>query len=131
MGWGGGGGGGGQLLMEIICSWSLILSFNSRPYREANRKSHKLLPSVKMAKSTGITIHIKCLCFRCAISTNTTQSNFETCQQVNGTTIPSQEVLEYYGIDQPFWHYFLPLFAFLIVFRVLGYLLLRFYQKPS
>ncbi|XP_053384355.1 uncharacterized protein LOC123537135 [Mercenaria mercenaria] len=80
----------------------------------------------------------------CAKITSSSRSNFPSClsdlprnitlSPSNNTaslpTIPSQEVLLYYGIDQPFWHYFLPLFAFLIVFRILGYVLLRFYQKP-
>jgi len=73
------------------------------------------------------------LYFSCYKLTSFTKSSFPSCYHDNITesaSFLSQEVLVHYGIDQPFWFYFIPLFAILIGFRVVGYLLLRFYQKP-
>ncbi|XP_060083424.1 uncharacterized protein LOC132562686 [Ylistrum balloti] len=66
----------------------------------------------------------------CASSTNISESQFSSCLHHNVTTIPSQEVLQFFGIDWPFWKYLLPLFIFIIAFRIAGYFVLRFVQRP-
>ncbi|KAH3877254.1 uncharacterized protein LOC127871196 [Dreissena polymorpha] len=71
---------------------------------------------------------------QCSQLTNSTKSHFDSCNHSNQTTLatfPAHDALRYYNINQPFWQYFLPLLAFFGFFRVLGYMLLRFYQKPN
>ncbi|XP_062612613.1 uncharacterized protein LOC134274352 [Saccostrea cucullata] len=67
----------------------------------------------------------------CAIKTSVSESQFSTCLFSNATSIPSNEVLHFYGVSQPYWTYILPLFAFIFIFRIGGYLMLRFKQKPN
>ncbi|XP_062591621.1 uncharacterized protein LOC134253128, partial [Saccostrea cucullata] len=57
-------------------------------------------------------------------------SAYPVCHVANTTKIPSHQVLEHYDITWEFWQYLLPLFGFAIVFRSLGYIWLRFVQKP-
>ncbi|KAK7098883.1 hypothetical protein V1264_003101 [Littorina saxatilis] len=66
---------------------------------------------------------------QCTMSANTSQ--FSQCMQPNVTHIASEEVLKFYNVDLTFWHYFLPLFAFIVIFRVAGYLVLRFVYRPN
>lgn len=68
--------------------------------------------------------------FSCAASTGVTESHFAACLHSNSTVIQSNEILQYYSIDWQFWQYLLPLFIYIILFRVAGYLVLRFIQKP-
>nr|XP_022290386.1 ABC transporter G family member 22-like [Crassostrea virginica]XP_022290391.1 ABC transporter G family member 22-like [Crassostrea virginica]XP_022290399.1 ABC transporter G family member 22-like [Crassostrea virginica] len=68
---------------------------------------------------------------RCALRTDVTESQFGTCLHGNSTSIPSNEVLHFYGIHWPYWTYILPLFVFIFVFRVGGYFMLRYRQKPA
>ena len=65
---------------------------------------------------------------QCALSANASQ--FAGCLQPNVTHVSSQDVLAFYGVDLSFWHYFLPLFLFLLAARLAGYLLLRFLHRP-
>ena len=64
----------------------------------------------------------------CSIDHNFTA--FTICREDNTTTIPSELVLDYYDIRLDYWQYFMPLFVFIIVFRSLSYITLRFVQKP-
>ena len=64
----------------------------------------------------------------CSIDHNFT--TFTICREDNATTIPSELVLDYYDIRLDYWQYFMPLFLFIIVFRSLSYITLRFVQKP-
>lgn len=66
---------------------------------------------------------------QCAASANASQ--FSQCLVPNATHISSQDVLSFYSIDLSFWHYFLPLFLFIVVFRLAGYLVLRFIYGPK
>ncbi|XP_052675102.1 LOW QUALITY PROTEIN: uncharacterized protein LOC128156830 [Crassostrea angulata] len=68
---------------------------------------------------------------RCAVRSTTSESQFGTCLYSNSTHIPSNEVLRFYGIDLPYWAYILPLFVFILFFRISGYFMLRYKQKPS
>ncbi|XP_069134109.1 uncharacterized protein [Argopecten irradians] len=67
----------------------------------------------------------------CASSTNISESQFASCLHQNVTFIPSQEVLQFFGVDWPFWKYLLPLFIFIIAFRIAGYFVLRFVQRAD
>jgi hypothetical protein len=59
------------------------------------------------------------------------QTQFSTgSREDNATTIPSELVLDYYDIRLDYWQYFMPLFVFIIVFRSLSYITLKFVQKP-
>lgn len=66
----------------------------------------------------------------CAPSTNVSESQFSSCLHHNATSIPSHEVLQFFGINWTFWQYLLPLFVFIVVFRVAGYFVLRYVQRP-
>lgn len=55
---------------------------------------------------------------------------FTVCKEANQTHIPSGEVLQYYDISWSYWQYILPLIAFALIFRTLGYITLRFFRKP-
>ena len=66
---------------------------------------------------------------QCAASPNASQ--FAQCLMPNVTHVSSQDVLSFYDIDLSFWHYFLPLFLFIVVFRLAGYLVLRFVYGPK
>ncbi|XP_076115530.1 uncharacterized protein LOC143083181 [Mytilus galloprovincialis] len=69
--------------------------------------------------------------FSCAApSNNISGSHFTTCLQSNSTMIPSEDILKYYNIDWEYWQYLMPLFIYIVVFRIAGYLVLRFIQKP-
>ncbi|KAL5007552.1 hypothetical protein ScPMuIL_016358 [Solemya velum] len=67
----------------------------------------------------------------CSPNTNKTESSFQSCRDPNSDQlIDGDEVLSFYNINWSYWQYLLPLFAFIIVFRILGYLILR-YRKPQ
>ncbi|XP_048781230.1 uncharacterized protein LOC125683804 [Ostrea edulis] len=68
---------------------------------------------------------------RCAVRTAVSESQFSTCLDSNSTSIPSSEVLQFYSINYPYWTYILPLFAFIFIFRIAGYFILKFKQKPN
>lgn len=68
---------------------------------------------------------------RCAVKSATSESQFRSCLYSNSTHISSNEVLDFYGIDLPSWAYILPLFVFIMFFRIAGYFMLRYIQKPS
>ncbi|KAK7480392.1 hypothetical protein BaRGS_00028311 [Batillaria attramentaria] len=65
----------------------------------------------------------------CAASANA--SHFSQCLQPNVTSVSSQDVLKFYHVDLQFWEYFMPLFIFIVVFRLAGYLVLRFIYRPQ
>ncbi|XP_052269377.1 uncharacterized protein LOC127870861 isoform X3 [Dreissena polymorpha] len=65
---------------------------------------------------------------KCSSSSNS--SVFLVCQETNVTSIPSHMVLEYYDITWSYWQYILPLLLFTVIFRVLGYITLRYFRKP-
>ncbi|KAJ8299314.1 hypothetical protein KUTeg_023374 [Tegillarca granosa] len=54
---------------------------------------------------------------QCAVITNTTESNFPSCQG-NSSSIPGTEVLDFYHIDWEYWQYLMPLFIFIFLFRI-------------
>lgn len=57
-------------------------------------------------------------------------SIFTVCQRDNTTVIPSEQILHYYHITWPYWQYIIPLLVFTVLFRILGYVTLRFFRKP-
>lgn len=61
---------------------------------------------------------------------NGSRSAYPVCHVDNNTMIPSPQVLEHHQISWEFWQYMLPLFGYIVVFRCLGYIWLRFVQKP-
>ncbi|KAL3841325.1 hypothetical protein ACJMK2_019487 [Sinanodonta woodiana] len=65
-------------------------------------------------------------------ASNRNSSVFLSCREPNITshTIPSKEVLQYYNVTWNYWQYILPLLFFTIIFRTLGYIVLRFFRKP-
>ncbi|XP_076471095.1 uncharacterized protein LOC143301001 isoform X2 [Babylonia areolata] len=65
---------------------------------------------------------------QCAASPNASQ--FPQCLQPNVTHVSSQDVLGFYHMDLTFWQYLLPLFLFILVGRLAGYLVLRFIFRP-
>ncbi|KAK3585439.1 hypothetical protein CHS0354_020158 [Potamilus streckersoni] len=68
---------------------------------------------------------------QCAAETGTTSSNFPSCFEGNNTRIPAQDLLQFYRIDLSYWGYFMPLFVFISLFLLLGYVQLRFFQKSK
>ncbi|XP_021345189.1 ABC transporter G family member 9-like [Mizuhopecten yessoensis] len=64
-------------------------------------------------------------------SSNRNMSIFVGCQDPNTTSVPSHLALEYFDVTWDFWQYFIQLFTFIIFFRILGYLMLRFVNKPD
>lgn len=62
--------------------------------------------------------------FRCAA-----QSKFEVCS--NSTYIPVSVILEQQGANLPLWANTLVLLFFLVIFRVLGYVVLRYFRQPK
>lgn len=57
------------------------------------------------------------------------QSKYEACE--NSTFIPALDIVNAQGASFPLWLNTMILFGFLIVFRLLGYLVLRFIRKPK
>ncbi|CAB3380406.1 Hypothetical predicted protein [Cloeon dipterum] len=57
------------------------------------------------------------------------QSKFEIC--ANQTSIPVEEILKVQGANLPLWANTLVLLLFLLVFRVLGYVVLRYFRRPK
>lgn len=62
--------------------------------------------------------------YRCA-----KQSKYAVCE--NSTFIPALDIVNAQGVSFPLWLNTAILFGFLIVFRLLGYLVLRFIRKPK
>ncbi|KAK3101924.1 hypothetical protein FSP39_007394 [Pinctada imbricata] len=59
-------------------------------------------------------------------------SAFLACNEGNQTLeVSSDLVLDYLQVRWEYWQYLLPLISFIIVFRFLGYAVLRFYEKPG
>jgi len=65
-----------------------------------------------------------CYSYRCA-----KQSKYAVCE--NSTFIPALDIVNAQGASFPLWLNTAILFGFLIVFRLLGYLVLRFIRKPK
>ncbi|XP_076116252.1 uncharacterized protein LOC143083788 isoform X1 [Mytilus galloprovincialis] len=65
---------------------------------------------------------------RCSSQLNSTV--FPICREANATMIPSEILLEYYGIRWNYWQYLLPLLAIIVVFRSLCYIILRYVHRP-
>lgn len=63
-------------------------------------------------------------------SENRNTSVFVECRNRNTTSVPSHLALEYFDVSWSFWQYFVMLFVFIPVFRILGYIMLRFVNKP-
>lgn len=57
------------------------------------------------------------------------QSKFDVCER--STHIPVQAILEAQGPSLPLWANTLVLIAFLVVFRSLGYVVLRYFRRPK
>lgn len=57
------------------------------------------------------------------------QSKFEVC--ANSTDIPVSVILERQGANLPLWANTLVLLFFLVIFRVLGYVVLRYFRQPK
>lgn len=65
---------------------------------------------------------------RCLAQAN--NSAFKICEDPAVKTIPTGQVLEYYDVNWSYWQYILPLLVFIVVFRTLGYITLRYFRKP-
>ncbi|XP_043194051.1 ABC transporter G family member 21-like [Amphibalanus amphitrite] len=65
--------------------------------------------------------------FRCAEE----NSKFVACVADGATFVPPEELLSRRGGELPFWANLSALFAFMVVFRVLGYVVLRFFRTPT
>lgn len=64
------------------------------------------------------------ICYRCA-----TQSKFKICTE--SEHIPISAILEAQGSYLPLWANTLVLLGFLLVFRILGYIVLRYFKAPK
>ncbi|XP_037069740.1 broad substrate specificity ATP-binding cassette transporter ABCG2-like [Pollicipes pollicipes] len=65
--------------------------------------------------------------FRCAAE----NSKFDSCVSGNSTHIALDELLGRRGGQLPFWLNMAALLAFMVVFRTLGYVVLRFFRTPT
>lgn len=63
-------------------------------------------------------------CSRCA-----EQSKFKICTR--SSHIPVSSILEAQGTYLPLWANTIVLLAFLLVFRILGYIVLRYFKAPK
>lgn len=64
------------------------------------------------------------------------QSKFEVCSQINddgsrNEIIPVQSILEAQGCNAPLWLNTVVLVGFLVIFRLLGYMVLRYVRCPK
>ncbi|XP_022247269.1 ABC transporter G family member 14-like [Limulus polyphemus] len=66
------------------------------------------------------------LSIRCASH----NSQFEACRHGNSSVIPVEDIIEHQGISLPLWANTMILLIFLCVFRLMGYLILRYIRKP-
>ncbi|KAJ9578181.1 hypothetical protein L9F63_005570, partial [Diploptera punctata] len=57
------------------------------------------------------------------------QSKFEVCS--NNTHIPVEDILKAQGASLPLWANTLVLLLFLLIFRILGYIVLRYFRRPK
>lgn len=64
--------------------------------------------------------------YRCA-----EQSKFAVCSELHQPTIPVEAILEQQGCTAPLWVNTLVLIGFLVVFRLLGYFVLRYVRCPK
>jgi len=65
--------------------------------------------------------------FRCAAE----NSKFEACVRGGAEHIPVEALVAVRGGELPFWANMAALLGFMLVFRVLGYLVLRFVRTPT
>nr|AIN44120.1 ATP-binding cassette sub-family G member 22-like protein [Laodelphax striatellus] len=59
------------------------------------------------------------------------QSKFDVCLNNSTTHIPVASILEVQGASLPLWANTLVLLLFLLIFRVLGYIVLRYFRRPK
>lgn len=59
------------------------------------------------------------------------QSKFAICTEGGSKVIPVEAILAEQGCTAPLWVNTLVLLGFLVVFRVLGYLVLRYIRCPK
>ena len=64
---------------------------------------------------------------RCALE----NSKFEACVSGGATFVPPEALLSRRGGELPFWANLSALVAFMVVFRLLGYAVLRFFRTPT
>ncbi|XP_046546159.1 ABC transporter G family member 21-like [Haliotis rubra] len=64
-------------------------------------------------------------------ATTTGASQFSSCLTTNETSVTNYQVLSFYEVQPSYWVYVFPLIFFICLFRLLGYLILRFVHKPS
>ncbi|PSN36821.1 ABC transporter G family member 14 [Blattella germanica] len=57
------------------------------------------------------------------------QSKFDVCANV--THIPVEDILKAQGASLPLWANTLVLLLFLLIFRILGYIVLRYFRRPK
>lgn len=70
----------------------------------------------------------ECLFFKCRCSD---KSKFAVCSEQHAEYIPVEDILAAQGCTAPMWVNTLVLLGFLIVFRLLGYLVLRYVRCPK
>jgi len=63
---------------------------------------------------------------RCAV-----QSKFDICTTNSSSHIPVSAILEAQGASLPLWANTLVLLLFLLIFRILGYIVLRYFRRPK
>ncbi|XP_076358028.1 uncharacterized protein LOC143250836 isoform X1 [Tachypleus tridentatus] len=57
-------------------------------------------------------------------------SQFEVCRHGNSSIIPLEVIIEYQGMALPLWANTLIMLIFLFLFRIMGYLVLRYIPNP-
>lgn len=60
-----------------------------------------------------------------------TQSKFDVCTTNSSSHIPVSAILEAQGASLPLWANTLVLLLFLLIFRILGYIVLRYFRRPK
>ncbi|XP_021919484.1 ABC transporter G family member 9 isoform X2 [Zootermopsis nevadensis] len=63
---------------------------------------------------------------KCAV-----QSKFDVCTTNSSSHIPVSAILEAQGVSLPLWANTLVLLLFLLIFRILGYIVLRYFRRPK
>ncbi|XP_063242998.1 uncharacterized protein LOC134542563 isoform X2 [Bacillus rossius redtenbacheri] len=58
-------------------------------------------------------------------------TKFKACENKTVTNIPIVDILEAQGISLPLWANTLVLIVFLLIFRILGYIVLRYFRRPK
>lgn len=59
------------------------------------------------------------------------QSKFDVCTTNSSSHIPVSAILEAQGVSLPLWANTLVLLLFLLIFRILGYIVLRYFRRPK